>query len=292
MIPDRRNYPDNRGLWIDTIIREFCSETPENDMHFVEREPLCDDPLVGFSTGSDPLWEFFSRDIGAPFMLPVEIFRAAFPGYDAAAGDLTIISWVLPHTRQTKDDNRKETTYPSERLARAYYYGDRFNAALMNHVVAALKTRGIPAVAPVLSPSWKIGFSGKYGIASSWSERHAAYVSGLGTFGLCDGLITEKGKAVVFGSVIAGVTVPPTIRTYTDHHAWCLFYAWGSCNACIQRCPAGAISEQGHDKMRCREYGHGIGKPYIQKNYGIDQYGCGHCRTGVPCESKNPVRDT
>jgi epoxyqueuosine reductase QueG len=28
------------------------------------------------------------------------------------------------------------------------------------------------------------------------SERHAAYAAGLGTFGLCDGLITSVGKAV------------------------------------------------------------------------------------------------
>jgi hypothetical protein len=35
--------------------------------------------------------------------------------------------------------------------------------------------------------------------ASSWSERHAAHAAGLGTFGLCDGLITAKGKAMQGG---------------------------------------------------------------------------------------------
>ena len=43
--------------------------------------------------------------------------------------------------------------------------------------------------------------SEKYGMASCWSERHAAFVSGLGTFGLCDGLITPVGKAMRCGSV-------------------------------------------------------------------------------------------
>ena len=38
-------------------------------------------------------------------------------------------------------------------------------------------------------------------MASTWSERHVAYVSGLGTFGLSGGLITAKGQAVRLGSV-------------------------------------------------------------------------------------------
>ena len=38
-------------------------------------------------------------------------------------------------------------------------------------------------------------------IASDWSERHAAYAAGLGTFGLTRALITEKGIAGRFGSL-------------------------------------------------------------------------------------------
>jgi len=38
------------------------------------------------------------------------------------------------------------------------------------------------------------------GPASSWSERHAAYAAGLGTFSLNDALITPKGIAHRLGS--------------------------------------------------------------------------------------------
>ncbi len=97
--------------------------------------------------------------------------------------------------------------------------------------------------------------SEKYGLSSAWSERHAAYVSGLGTFGLCDGLITPLGKAMRCGSVIARLSVTPTPRLYEDHHAYCLFFTKGICGKCADRCPAGAISkEKGHDKKRCQEY--------------------------------------
>ncbi|HVP96265.1 epoxyqueuosine reductase [Methanoregula sp.] len=292
MTPHHQDKTDRNdpALWIETAIREFCETSPENDMHYPEREPLADEPLVGFSSAADPLYEHLKQDIGAPCMTPLELFRAAFPDTDADAGDLTVISWILPQTTLTKDENGKETQYPSERWARAKHYGGIFTIALMKYLTGVLADRGIPAVAPALSPEWTLGVSEKYGIASSWSERHAAYVSGLGTFGLCDGLITRKGKAMRCGSLVARITIPPTPRPYTDHRAWCLYYAKGTCKLCIKRCPAGAISEQGHDKNRCREYCFGVAQDYVHEQYHIDNYGCGLCQAGVPCESKNPVR--
>jgi epoxyqueuosine reductase len=55
----------------------------------------------------------------------------------------------------------------------------------------------------MLASNWTVVNSQRYSYASSWSERHAAYAAGLGTFGLCDGLITARGKAVRFGSIIS-----------------------------------------------------------------------------------------
>jgi ferredoxin len=281
---------DDPTARIEHIIREFCRTSPENSLKNEQDDRAFDDPLIGFSGGADPLYEFLRQDIGSPCMTPIEIFRRSFPGTDACAEELTVISWVLPQTRLTKDANSRETTYPSERWARAKHYGGAFVRLLLEHVTGTLGDEGIDTVAPVLAPFWEIGMSGKYGLASTWSERHAAYVSGLGTFGLCDGLITQRGKAMVCGSVIARVTVPPTPRPYTDHHGWCLYYAKGTCGLCIKRCPAGALTKDGHNKDLCRNYCFGITQPYIREHFGIDNYGCGLCQTGVPCESVNPVR--
>lgn len=278
------------AMWLADTIREFCLTSPENSMHNGKDERAFDDPLVGFSNGSDPLYEFLKNDIGTPFMTPVEIFERSFPGREVRAEELTVISWILPQTRLTKNDNRRETTLPSERWARAKHYGDAFQKQLMAHVTDTLEKAGVLSVAPSLAPLWTLGVSERYGFASSWSERHAAYVSGLGTFGLCDGLITPVGKAMRCGSVIAQIVIPPTPRPYIDHHAWCLYYASGTCGLCIERCPAAALSERGHDKVRCMEYVFGVTKPYVRDRFGIEDHGCGLCQTGVPCESKNPVR--
>ena len=79
-------------------------------------------------------------------------------------------------------------------------------------MVDALQNSGLEALAPQLSPHWERNESGRYGFASNWSERHAAYASGMGTFGLSDGLITPKGKAMRCGSVIANIQIPATFQ--------------------------------------------------------------------------------
>jgi epoxyqueuosine reductase QueG len=163
---------------------------------------------------------------------------------------------------------------------------------LRKHVVTTLQEAGYEAVAPYISPLFQVKTAIKnsveYNNASTWSERHAAYASGLGTFGLCDGLITPKGKAVRCGSVVANIQLPATERPYEDHHEYCLFYANKSCNKCIQRCPAGSISENGHDKMKCYNYTRTVCIEYIRTHYGFEDTPCGLCQTAVPCESRIP----
>lgn len=281
----------NPGNWIETVIKDFINKSPENTMKNGENERAWADPLVGFSRGDDPLYQGFKEHVGAFHWTPLEIFSKTFPESPGTAEELTVISYILPQTERTKADNRQETAYPSERWARTRIFGEEVNVKLRKQVVAALQEKGIKAVAPMISPLWTGKASDRYVFASTWSERHAAYASGLGTFGLCDGLITPRGKAMRCGSVVAQIRIPPTDRPYKDHRAYCLFFSKGTCGKCIQRCPAGALSREGHDKVKCRSYLHPVTQDYVKINYGFDGYGCGLCQTGVPCESKIPIEE-
>ena len=278
--------------WITSVVTDFIDGSPENTLMNAAGEKAFDHPLVGFSGGNDPLYEEYKEHVGPFHWTPLEFFRLAFPETDAASADLTVISWVLPQTGATKADNRKEKEFPSERWARARIFGEVVNEKLRKHVVAALEERSIPAAAPVLLPQWERITSERWGFASSWSERHAAFASGLGTFGLCDGLITRVGKAMRVGSVVARIGISPTPRPYADHHEYCLFFSKGICGKCITRCPVGALSEKGHDKIKCRDHLRPRTAGYVKEHYGFDGFGCGLCQTGVPCESKIPgVKD-
>lgn len=286
---DRASAKSDPAEWISGSIRDYVA-SGENSLNLDGgREPAWDEPLVGFSRGDDPPYQRFKEDIGPFFWTPPEAFAATFPDVPAAPEELTVISWILPQTERTRLDNRGETAFPAKRWAHSRKYGEDFNVKLRNHIVDVLRTAGHEAVAPMLSPLWKWDKSERYGFASSWSERHAAYASGLGTFGLCDGLITPRGKAMRCGSVVARIVVPPSKRPYDDHHAYCLFYHDGSCGKCIKRCPADAITEKGHDKEKCYHYLHDVMAHYSRSRFGVESHPCGLCQTGVPCEAKIPV---
>ena len=276
--------------WIEHLITDFINRSPENTLKNKTNDKAWADPLVGFARGDDPLYQEYKQHVGAFHFTPLEIFSKTFPQVQVTADQLTIISWILPQTDQTKSDLRQETVNPSESWARARIFGEEVNVKLRKHVVATLQESGIEAVAPMLSPFWEWKNSERYGFASTWSERHAAYAAGLGTFGLCDGLITAKGKAMRCGSVVARIQIPPTSRPYKDHQAYCLFFSRGICKKCIQRCPAGAVTEAGHDKIKCKAYVE-ITAKYVKANFGFEGYGCGFCQTGVPCESKIPEKE-
>ena len=276
--------------WLETVIKSFINKSQENSLKNQRNEKAWADPIVGFSSGDDPLYQSYKEDIGAFYWTPQEIFAKTFPILRVTPDQLTVISWVLPQTEATKSDNRKQTFYPSERWARARIYGEEVNVKLRKHVVTILQEAEFEAVAPMISPLWESRTSERYGRASTWSERHAAHASGLGTFGLCDGLITPKGKAMRCGSVVARIRIPPTNRPYKDHHAYCLFFSKRICGKCIQRCPVGAISEIGHDKIKCSKHLQ-ITRDYVRSHFGFKGYGCGLCQTGVPCESKIPTKN-
>jgi epoxyqueuosine reductase QueG len=266
-------------------------QSPDNHLQDPDRERGFGSPLVGFAAGDDPLFAAYKEHVGPFHWTPQEIFQHTFPDAPADAAKLTVISWILPQTRATKRDNRRARQFPAERWSRARTFGEMFNARLRQHTVDRLGEAGIRAVAPMLSPRWERRTSPKHGYASTWSERHAAYACGLGTFGLSDGLITPLGKAIRVGSVVAAVRIAPSPRPYDDHHAYCLFHTRGLCGKCMPRCPAGAITAAGHDKVKCKAYIRRTVMPYIKSRYGFEGKGCGLCQTGVPCESRIPAAD-
>lgn len=278
--------------WLAAKARAFMN-SPANDLNMPQPEPAFGPPLCGVASGADHLWERLKDEtvIGPYHWMPLEAYRLAYPQGDARAEDLAVFTWVLPQTDITKQDNRREIRYPSERWARNRVFGEaNVNFGLGRHLVQALHDAGVEALMPVLLPQWHMQDSAAYTYASLWSERHAAYIAGLGTFGLSDGLITPVGKAMRVGSLVARLPLAATPRPYNDYHAYCLYYQDGSCAACAARCPVGSVSTQGRDKVPCKQYTLiEVVPKYVREHFGFEGYGCGLCQTKVPCESRIPA---
>jgi epoxyqueuosine reductase QueG len=261
-----------RNVIVSFIINNPANRLPDSDT------PYLDEPLVGFSSAADPIFSDYKRIIGQFHLLPAELLPEA----------ASVISWVLPISRAVRASNRKETDFPSREWALTRTHGEAINGAVRRHLVAWLEDKDCTAVAPQYSPMWQEFGETPVGIASTWSERHAAYAAGLGTFSLSDGFITARGIAHRCGSVITSLKLVPSRHTASDHRHNCLYCRNGSCGACIARCPVGAISAEGHDKKRCREFVYGTVPQKLSGDYGVAQLGCGLCQTGVPCEAMIP----
>ncbi|MBS4030939.1 MAG: epoxyqueuosine reductase [Clostridiales bacterium] len=236
-----------------------------------------DPPIIGFADADDQLFQEMKKDeiIGDIYRLPKEWLPEA----------TTVISYFLPFTTEVRHSNHEPGLASIEWL-HARFPGEEFNNQMRRIVIKELENAGGKALAPMLEPEMVIDYNI---YASNWSERHAAYIAGLGTFSLNAALITEKGMSGRFGSVITNLKFDPTPRSYSHPFAHCPQTNDGKCGACIQRCPVNAITKEGKDKAKCHYYLF-TDNPLqdTNKEFGYPYSACGKCQSNVPCESSIP----
>ncbi len=285
----KKRFQTEPAQFIEQEIKAFAHTSPLNRMPFIKDRIIFDEPLVKFADGDDPIFAEYKTIIAPIHLTPCEALAKAYSkSPEDMPARLSVVSWILPITEKTRRSNRSETLIPSRLWSHTRWYGGKFNHALARHLVELLTELGYLAVVPVIQPYFKIETNEK-GLYSNWSERHIAYAAGHGTFSLSDGFITERGIAHRCGSMVTDLVLPASSRTAKDHYSNCPFYVDGSCNACIARCPAGAITEEGHNKLKCQAHQRDdIG--YLLKEYDVGRTGCGLCQVKVPCEYRIPAR--
>ena len=264
-------------------LTELFRDTPGNTVSGEAALPGCEglvmyeEPVFGVSDAADPLYTEFKKPevIGDNFLNPTEWLPGA----------KSVLSLFLPFTERVKSSNRGDPEVTSSEWLHARIEGQAFINAYMKRVKEYFESQGIQACVPAQDPRFGVrttelpeGDPKGAHIASNWSERHIAYASGLGTFCLTRGLISAKGVAGRYASIIISEKLEPDARPYTGVYDYCIM-----CGACIPRCPAGAITlEGGKNQIKCRDWVHLMGQRYAPR------YGCGKCQTGVPCESRIP----
>jgi len=285
----------NANKVLEQLIKNFINESESNKRKQLDHGTYWEEPLIGFASGIDPLFFEYKTVIGPFHLTPREVISAALKERGRSLlfteiEQISVISWVLPASEDTRKSNRLENQFPSKLWAYTRDFGEACNSALKKHVVTFLEDLGHIAVAPTLSPTFQFIRDEKVGWASPWSERHVAYACGLGTFSLNDGLITPKGMAMRVGSVVTRLKLTPSEKKYRDYRENCLQFRNEKCGKCIKRCPAGAITEKGHDKDKCHEYVSSEVLKAKRSGYGLQNPppSCGLCQTDVPCEFEIP----
>ena len=277
---------------IAKAIKEFVRTSPKNRLPETDNDFIFDEPLVGFADGDDPIFTEYKTIIDPVHLTPREaLAMAVSKNPEELPQRLSVVSWILPFSHKVRASLHRRKLTPSRFWAYGRSYGGRFNYDVQNHAIDLITEKGYLALAPRLQPYFKTEFDisiNEKAPFSNWSERHIAYAAGLGTFSLSDGLITESGVAHICGSIVTDLPLPASPRTASGPYSNCLFYLDVGCRACIIRCPAEAVTEKGHIKMKCREYLQGI--KYLEEKYNVKPVGCGFCQTKVPCESRNPAK--
>ena len=238
---------------------------------------LFDEPLIGFADAEDALFESYRQPeiIGTNFMSPKEWLPAAG----------TVVSFFLPFTEAVRRSNRADRTDPSPEWLYGRIEGQAFISRFTAGLKKMLKERRTECCVPSLDERFGIRFEAAFTgekpdfhADGRWSERHAAYACGLGTFSLSRGLISEKGIAGRYASLIVSETWPATVRDYTGVDDYCI-----KCGACARNCPAQAITvEHGKNNVLCKAQ-----VDRMQEKYS-PRYGCGKCQVNVPCEFRVP----
>ena len=273
--------------WFLDKAHYFLSNNETNRMTGVDGAPFWEpDILLGFASGDDPIFEKYKEIIAPEHLTPVEAYSKYCEKNSITANtdNLTVVAFILPMNPLTKKENLEYSKeWPSERWAQTRLNGEKCNRALQVYFIEELNKEGINGVAPMSENYMFKIIDFKY---STWSHRHMCFAAGLGSFGLSDGFINEKGKAMRCGSIVIDYKLPSDAdKRPTDPYEYCT-----KCGQCIKRCPVNAISfENGHDKVKCKEMVMST-IPFINKNYHIPIYSCGLCQVGVSCSNGIPIK--
>jgi epoxyqueuosine reductase QueG len=224
-------------------------------------------PLVAYASADDPLFPQLKQIVRATHATPQELLPGA----------RSVIAWFLPFAREVPRSNRPNRL-SSEPWAVAYVETNALIREVSQRLADGLRARGFDGA--VLPPTHNFD---KAMLMSDWSHKHVAYIAGLGRFGIHRMLITAAGSAGRLGSL---VTTAPLEATPRPSQPSCLYTLDGSCTACIDLCPVGALTPDSYDRQAC--YALCLENADTHAGHGLADV-CGKCVSVVPCTYIDPV---
>jgi len=266
-------------------------------------------PLIGVAKGDDPIFQKFKEVVGPEHLTPLELWLAENQE-TIDVSKLRIVSIVFPYVDKIRNESKdikklSRVILPAEIYSVGRNYANSFKQETCRQIIGFFKGKSYNAIAGMLSKSFSIIL--KENFYSTWSERHIVFAAGLGTFSLHEGLISDVGCNIRLASVVTDAPIKITPRKSDNPYGNCLYYSKGICRECEERCPANAIDENGHDKIKCYEYGQKVARKIIAKLDPILKphircvnrklrpptypVGCAFCQFGVPCMDKNPIAE-
>lgn len=216
-------------------------------------------PLIGFASAYDPLFDEIKNIVGQHHLHPTDLLSDA----------KTVVAFFIPFAEEVIRANRK-SAYVAPEWSIAYVETNMLIEKINVKLTDALTEYGVKAVSQKPTDNFD-----ENNLTASWSHKSAAYIAGLGTFGLNKMLITSAGCAGRLGSMVISEEIPATPRPSEEY---CQFFKNGKCKYCVIKCPSRALTTHGMDKQKCWNY-------LLDKRDPDLDRGCGKCAVG-PCALK------
>ncbi len=255
---------------MDNIKNSILAQIKRTILNFENKKGISTrwkEPILGFADSSDPIFE----------QLKEVAFEEHLTPYDILDSAKTVVAYFLPFEDFVWESNIDRRTASIE-WANAYVETNILIGQVNDDLIEWFKANGYKAAK--LPPEKNMDYEN---LKSVWSNRHVAYIAGVGKFGLNNMLITEKGCCGRLGNVVTSLKIEPTQRTEKEN---CLFKYGNSCKICVDRCVNDALFIDNFDRFKCYEMC--LENKDIYRDLG-DASICGKCLVGLPCSSKNPV---
>lgn len=213
-------------------LREEIIELINESVSDSDNEEFFRNPLVGFSSANDPLYNDLKEIVGPHHFHPQDILPEA----------KTVVSFFIPFSKEVVASNRKGE-YCSREWAESYVKANGLIDHISNKLIHYLAGKDIKAATIKATHTYD-----ERTLKSAWSHRSAAYIAGLGRFGLNRMIISKAGSAGRYGSVVISQEIEGDKR---PEEYICTYYKNGKCKICVDACPVKALHIDGFDRFKC-----------------------------------------
>lgn len=265
---------------IRQIITEELASFIEKENDAAPYENLWQTPLAGFADAKGTYVQSLRDIVHREHQLPQDVLDDA----------KIVIAVFVPFGEWVAETNR-EGELSSPVWAESYELTNAMLGRLNEHLAGVLHKLGYEG-----RTASEAGVFYRDEVISHWSFRHFAYAAGLGTFGLNNMLITEKGCAGRITTLVTNLDIEPDAPQQEEA---CLWKKSGKCGACMTRCPSQALTKEGFDRYKCFEqclknaeiytsfgnsYASAPGEDAAESGSEV----CGKCLAGLPCTYRKP----
>jgi len=221
-------------------------------------------PLIGFVAADDPGFSHLSEWTAYPHLMPDDLLPGA----------RSVVCFYLPFAPEISYSNAQEYEKVSREWALAYQDTNALVSKITSQLIESLNKYGIHAAAEPATGNFD-----EIALRSHWSHKSIAVLSGIGSFGLHQLVITDAGCTGRFGSIVIDAELPVEKPERKER---CEYFELGTCKDCVIGCPVNAISEdRPFDRHACR-------KQCIKNSNDFMDLGdeikvCGKCAVVGPC---------